>query len=282
MAGTTLNPSSTSGWNIQKWQRTVEFATYQKMVFIPIIDEGDRLLGQLNVRKHARVGASVLGQSADGTQLTYSNIIGSAVAVTPGANYVAVAWSENEDAQLDLNLDAEARGNIEQALAEATEQSVLANVQTLTQIMSQGQIDAPMIRQGYARLMGNTNGLATPGAAPTVYGIFSQRQYPALATIPEFNRADWRGDSENPYVKGIAMLAGGARINLSTVVAQDANGDHNCLFLPSAFVISWNIRSRLKSQDYELTNRLIVYNNLGSAVKNDLRAIALRTTQSAA
>lgn len=275
-----LSPSGTTGWNLQKWQRTVEETTYQKMVFIPIIDEGDRPFGLLNIRKHARVSSSTLSQSAEGTTLTYSNIIGTPVTVTPGGNYVAVQWSENEDAQLDLNLDAEARGNIEKALAEATEQTVLANIQSLTNIMSQGQVDAPMIRQGYGRLMGNTNGLATPGAAPTVYGIFSHRQYPALCSIPEFNRADMRGDSENPYVKGIAMLAGGARINITTVIAQDGNGDHNALYLPSAFVVAWNVRSRIKSQDLELTNRLIVFNNLGSAVKHDSRAIALRTTAS--
>lgn len=280
MAGTTLTPGVTTGWNLQKWQRTVEEATYQKMVFIPIIDEGDRPFGQLNIRKHARVSSTALGQSADGTGLTYSNIIGTPVTVTPAGNYVAVAYSENERAQLDINLDAEARGNIEAALAESTDQGVLANVQALTQFMSQGLVDAAMLRQAVGRLMGNTNGLATPGERPQVFATFSHKQYPALGTIPEFNAAQVRGDSENPYVRGIWMKGGGLVLNLTTVVANDGNGDHNVVYLPSGFVVAWNTRSMMKDQDVELTNRLIIFNNLGSAVKHDLRAIGLRTTAS--
>lgn len=275
-----LTPGGTTGWNYQRWQRTIEAATYQKMVFIPVIDEGDRPYNLLNIRKHARVAASVLGQSADGTGLTASTIIGTPVTVTPAGNYVMAQWSENEDAQIDINLDSESQGNIEQALAESTDQSALANVATLTQIMSQAAVDGPMFRQAYGRLMGNTNGLATPGAEPQVYGVFSHTQYPALGTINEFNNAEVRGGSETPYVKGIWMRGGGVMLLLTTVVTQDANGWHNCLFIPSAFVVAWNVRSRIKRQDFELTNKVIVYNNLGSAVQHNDRAIDMRTTAS--
>lgn len=276
-----LTPGTTTGWNIQKWQRTVEGATYQKMVFIPVIDESDRLYGQLNIRKHARVTGSTLGQSADGTGLSYSTIIASAATLTPVGSYVGVAWSENEDAQLDLNLDAEAQSNIEQALAELTETNALANVASLTQIMSQADVDGPMLRQAYGRLMGNTNGVASPGQAPQVYGVFSHTQYPNLGAIPEFNQAEVRGDSENPYVKGIWTRGGGIMLVLSTVVTVDAGGWENCLFIPSAFAISWNVRTRIKRLDDELINRIICYNNVGSGIKHDLRAVAVRTTNNA-
>jgi hypothetical protein len=276
-----LTPSGTNGWNIQKWQRVIEDATYQKMKMIPVIDEGDRLYGQLNIRKKARVSATVLAQSAEGTSLTPSNIIGTPVTVTPAGNYVMVQWSENEDAQIDINIDSESRGDIESALAEASDQSVLANVATLTQTMSAASVDGPMFRQAYGRLMGNTNGMATPGDKPQVYGIFSHTQYPNLGTIPEFNNAEVRGGSETPYVSGIWMKGGGVMLLMTTVITNDANGWHNCLFLPSAFVISWNKHTTLKSQEFELTNKVIAYNNFGSAVKHDLRAIDMRTTASA-
>ena len=79
-----LTPSGTTGFNIQKWQRTAEEATYQKMKFIPTIEEGDRLYHTLNIRKHARVSSTSLAQSAEGDSLTSSNIIGTPVTLTPG------------------------------------------------------------------------------------------------------------------------------------------------------------------------------------------------------
>jgi hypothetical protein len=281
VTGTALTPGGTTGWNFEKWQRTFEQATYQRQQFIPTIDEGDRPYNLLHIRKHARVSSAVLGQSSDGTGLTYVNIIGTPVTLTPVGSTVPVAWSENEDAQLDVSVDPEARGDIEQALAESTESTQLANVASLTQIMSQAGVDGPMFRQAYGRLMGNTNGVAAPGEEPQVYGIFSHTQYPNLGTIPEFNAADVRGDNESPYVKGIWMKGGGVKLLLTTVVQQDANGWHNCLYIPSAFVVAWNVRSRLKKHDVELQYRLIGYNNVGGAVKNDLRALDLRTTGSA-
>lgn len=277
---TTLVPGTHTGWNIEKWQRTVEAATYQKMVMIPIIDEGDRPFGELNIRKHARVSSSGLAQTDTGTGLTYSVIIGTPVAVTPAGNYVAAAWSENEDAQVDLNLDSEARGNLEGALAESSDQSVLANVATLTQNMSQADVDAPMFRKAFGRLAGNTNGMAMPGGKATVHAIFSHTQYPNLGNIPEFNNAEVRGGSETPYVTGIWMKGGGVMLHMSTVVDDDANGWHNVMFLPSAFVVAWNKKTLVRTQIDELEHRVILYNNFGSAIKHDLRAIDLRTTAS--
>lgn len=277
---TTMVPGTHTGWNRQAWQRTVEEATYQKMVFIPIIDTSDRLLNQLNIRKHLRVTGSTLSQTATGTGLTYSVLADTPVTVTPVGSYVAAAWSENLDAQSDLNLDSEARGNIESALAELTDANALANIVSLTSPISVGAIDGPTWRKAVGRLMGNTNGVAMPGGAPQIYGVFSHTQYPALADISEFNNAEIRGDSENPYVKGVWMRGGGVMLVFSTVVTQDANGWHNAIFIPSAFVVSWNVRTRLKRQDEELENRIIVYNNLGSTVKHNLRAIAIRTTTS--
>ena len=131
-----LTPGGTTVWNRQTWQDGgAEEATYQKMVMIPIIDDyGKKLTGIGNVRKHARVSSSVLGQSDPGTGLTASTIIGTPITITAAGNYVMAAWSENEDAQVDLDLDEEAAGNVEAALAEGSDTTVLANVQSLTQI----------------------------------------------------------------------------------------------------------------------------------------------------
>jgi hypothetical protein len=276
-----LTPGGTTGWNIEKWQRTIEAATYQKMVFIPSIEEGDRPYNLLHIRKAARVTGTVLAQSADGTGLTYLTIIGTPATVTPVGSTVPVAWSRNQQAQIDVSMNAEARGEVEGSLAELTETNQVANIATLTQIIAQAGVDGPMLRKAYGQLMGNTNGLAKPGEEPQVYGLFSHTQYPNLGTIPEFNAADVRGGSETPYVKGIWMKGGGIKLLLTTVVTQDANGWHNCLYLASAFVIAWNQKTQIEEQKVELQHRVIAYNNVGGAVKHDLRAIDLRTTVSA-
>jgi hypothetical protein len=274
-----LTPSGTTGLNVQKWKTTVEPATYQKMVAVPIFDDLDRPLGQLNIPKWARVSSTVLAQSADGTGLTPSNVIGTPASVTPAGNYIMTQWSENEDAQVPYNIDAGSASECENALAEGSDQSVLANVATLTQTMSAASLSVTMWRQAIGRLTGNTNGMTMPGAT-SIYCILSNTQYPNLANIPEFNNAEMRGDSENPYVKGIVVKAGGVMVNISTVVTADGTGWHNFIGRADCIGVAWNARTRIKRQDYELTNKLIVYNNFGSTVVHDLRGIDLRTTVS--
>ncbi len=276
----TLTPSGTTGLNRQTWADTVEATTYQKMVAIPTYDTyPGRVLNQGNVRKQGRAQGSVLGQSDEGDSLTASDITGTPITLTPVGRYVYVRWSENEESQVDINIDPMAAANIEQALAETSDTAGLAVVTSLTQIMSQASIDATMLRQGLGRLMGNMNGAAMPGDDEFL-GIFSHTQYPNIMNVPEYTNADVRGDSENPHVKGVYARGGGVKIMYSTVVAQDANGWHNVLYVRKAFVVGWNTRSRIKRQDLLLQNRIIVFNNFAVSVQHDLRAIALRTTAS--
>ena len=278
-----LTPGGTSGYNFEKFARTVEAATYQKMKFIPRIKDIERLYDQITVRKHTRASASTLTQSQSGvgSGLTYSTTAGTPVVVTPAGQYVAIAWSANEESQVEFDIPGEVQSELTQALAEASETSACANIATLTNFMSDTGVDAAMFRVAYGRLMGFTNGVATPGSDPQVYGIFSHTQYPNLASIPEFNNAEVRGDSENPNVKGIWMRGGGVMLMLTTVLTEDANGIHNCLFLPEAFVISWNKRSQVVRDRDGLQQSLICFNNFGSAVLHNERAIGMRTTVSA-
>jgi hypothetical protein len=256
-------------------------ATYQRMVFIPTISEyPGRVLNTGNVRKQARVTGTTLGQSDEGDSLSASNPSGTPITLTPVGRYVYCAWSENEDAQVEVNLDTALADGIEQGLAETTEAGALALVTSLTQTMSQAAFDATMVRQAVGRLVGNMNGSVIPGDSETIYMVATNTQYPALMGITEFTHADVRGDSENPSVKGIWGKGGGVNLKLSTVVTLDANGWHNVLYVKMAFVAGWNLRSRIKRQDLQLQNRVIAYNNSAFSVRHDLRAIALRTTAS--
>jgi len=277
-----LVPGTTTGFNLNSYKRGAAEATYQKMVAIPIIEDyGQRLYGTGNVRKWARVASSVLSQTAAGTGLDTATVIGTPITLTAAGNYVHVQWSRNQQAQIDIDLNGGALPQIEQALAEGSDQSVLTNVASLTQNVSQASIDGALWRQVVGRLMGNTNGVAMPGGSKTIYGIFSHTQYPNLANITEFNNAEVRGDSENPYVKGIWMRGGGVLLNFTTVVQQDANGWHNVVFVAECFTIGWNTRHDVDMMKDELAHRLIVFNNFGSAVQHDLRGLDVRTTASA-
>lgn len=282
MAGTIMVPGTQTGWNNEVWPRTVEPATYDKMKWVKSIDETERPYSLSNIRKAARVSGAVLAQTSDGSGLTYVNIIGTTVTLTPVGNVVPIGWSENEDAQIDINLDAEARSNAEQALAESTELTGLQNVASLSEPpLSGAVVDGPMIRKAFGRLMGNTNGLATPGGPTQVYAIFSNTAYPGLGEIPEFNNAEIRGDSENPYVKGIWMRGGGLELLMTTVVYQDGSGWHNCMYLPAAFAVGWNVRTKIVTQVDELQHRVILYNNVGFAIKNSKKAMQMITTTDA-
>ena len=281
MASTPVVPGTYTGLLRQTWKDTVEGATYQKMVAIPTFDEyPGRILNQGNVRKHARASGSSLASTDAGTGLTTVTLNDTPITLTPAGRYVAVYWSENEDAQVELNLDSEYQGEIEQALAETSDSAALSNVTSLTQELSQSNVDATMFRQAYGLLIGNMNGVAMPGSGPTVYAIFHNSQYPSIMNIPEFTEADVRGDSENPHVKGIWGKGNGVNLMLSTVVTQDGNGWHNVLYVSKAFIVGWNVRTRLKRLDEELQNQIIVYNNFATAVQHDLRAVAMTTTVS--
>jgi hypothetical protein len=280
MAGTIMTPGGTTGGNLESWKRKFEVGTYQRLKFIPTIDEGDRPYTLGHHRKFTRVTGSTLGQSADGTGLTYLNILGTPVTATPVGSVVPIAWSRNERAQIDINLGSEGRGEIEQALAELTETGALANIQSATEGISVADVDGPALRKAQANLYGNTNGVVEPGVT-TMYGIFSHTQLPNLQGIEEYNKADVRGDSENPYVKGVWTKGQGILLLTTTVVANDLNGWHNALYVSSGFTIDWNERSGITEDSAELQERLIAYNNVATAVLNNPRIFYVRTTNSA-
>lgn len=274
-----LTPGTASAhFNYEVWQRGVEPATYQKQLFVPRVDETERPYSKGHIRKHARVGINTMGSSDVGTGLLYQNPVGTEVTLTPAGNYVAVGWSENEDAMSDVPLDSDLADQMEMALAEGTDQVVMANIPALTNFRggAGANYDTAMHRNALALIQRNTNGWVVAGQT-TIYGILDVAQYPYIMGIPEFTNADIRGDAENPQVKGIWSKGGGVMMMLTTVATEDGNGVHGCMWVPSAFVVGWNVRTRTKRQDLELQNRLILYNNLGSTIKHDARAVGLRT-----
>jgi hypothetical protein len=261
---------------------TIEDPTYQRTEFINTIKQyPGKILNLGHVRKAARASGSILGQGDDGDSLTNSNITATGVTITPVHRYIQVAWSGAEKAQVDVDLNSEAAGNIEQGLAETMDSAGLVSVSTGTNTMSQANPDAATWRQAVGRLMTNTNGAFMPGESKMIRAIFSTTQYPSVMGIDEFTHADVRGDSETPNVKGIFTKGGGINVRFSTVVLQDANGWHNPIYVDSAFIIGWNQRTTAFKEQTELLFRINVSANMGVSVLHDLRFIDYRTTASA-
>ncbi len=276
-----MSPGAITGFNLTTFAKRAAPATYQEMIFIPMVEDYGMKVGTTGtVRKALRLTASVLGQSANGAALTAATLADAAVTLTAAGNVIMVQWDDNFKVQTDIAVETLASGEVERALAEASDTIALANVSSGTQNMSNANVDAASLRQALGRLGQNTNGEASPGKAQ-IYAVFSMRQYPFLATIPEFNNAEIRGDAENPFVKGIWMRGGGVILNLSTAVANDANGDHNPIFIREAFQIGWNTaRAAVETQRFEVQTKVIAFKNFASGVIHNLRFIDFRTTTS--
>lgn len=281
LTGAPLIPTLTN-WDYNTFANALEPATYQVMVVTPVVDEATRLYNSLTIRKHARIAGTTLAGSSDGTGLTYLSPIGVPVSVTPVHSVVPTAYSSGFDAQSDFSVDRELAEATIDSLAELTETNVAANFTAATQFLSDTVASQTMIRQGLARLKGNTNGKYGVGKDQQIYGFFSTTQEPALQNMPEVNSAEMRGDEENPYIRGIWTKGFGFVLNSSTVIPLDANGWHNALMVPSGMVTSWNVRSRLVRPSLELSKQVIAENNMGSNIKHDARIFVLRTTTSAA
>jgi hypothetical protein len=264
--------------NFEVWEEGFDGATYQRMQSIPRFSTIKRPYSLGHIRNAARLGGNTLASTAVGTGLLYQNPVGAEVTVTPSENYVAIAFSFGEQARTDITIETEFASELEQALSEASEESAMANFATLTQFRGNDvyNIEAGGLRNATSLLGRNTNGVFAVGDS-TIYGILDWSQHSHLMSIEEYTHADIRGDSENPNVKGMWSKGGGVMMMLSTVCTTDANGTHGCIWVPSAFAIGWNVRSRVYRQDEELQGRLIVANSFGSTVRHDLRAVGLRT-----
>lgn len=273
-----LTPGSNNIANMEVWVDTVEDGTYQKQIFIPRCDEIKRPYAKAHIRKYARMAAVSLASTAVGTGLTYQDPKGTEVTLTPAGVYVATAFSANEDAQSDIPFDSDLANESERSLAEANDETVLANVSSLTEFRGNSVDDAnaALIRNAAALLQENTNGMVVLGET-TVYALLDSSQYGPAMSIPEFTSAQLRGDSENPNVSGRWIKGGGVTLAFSTVVTVDGNGANGVMWIPAAFAVGWNKRSQIKRQEIELQHRIILFNNFGSTVKHNLRAVALRT-----
>lgn len=288
-AGYYPGTTGTSGGSLdlETWMRTIEHPISEKAVFWPLCDKGDRPYSAEYVRKWDKYTSNTLTDGAAATYaiasaLTWNAGNTSRVTITPAGIYCAVGYTENQKQYVEADLDGGIRTGIEDCLAEGADAACLATVPSLTAVYggSTTHISASALRTLGAALDVNSNGGARTGEG-MVYGVFSPAAKPGLLAIPEVANADYRGDSENPNVRGTVVKAMGLTLRYTNAVYDaGGNGAEGVIFIPSAFVVAWNQRPTVIKQQDGLEHELIGYMNLGSAIKWDDRAYCVRTVNS--
>ena len=272
--------------NFTTWTKTFFLPAFEKMVFIPRIkDGGAKPYAAAKLRTFPRISSTALTQAtttvAINTQLTYQNPLPTVATLTPAGYYIALAWDDLQRDAIELGLDAPFRSMLEGCAAEACDSVALDAVGSLTQVVGDASThpDLALVRSTIAALR-----MASYGAVDVrdgaLQGVFTPAVEPDLLSIPEMTQANYRGDGENPLVKGFFSKGSGINWNYSTAVDKDSTYANNVIFDPDAFLIMWNTHPSIEKQRDGLANQLLSYANFGIAVARNERAYAFRTVAS--
>lgn len=282
-ASTATPPVLTAGtasahFDFEVWQKNVEHPFYDKLRFIKNIAEKDRLYNKLHVRKTERLGVQSLSNTAVGTGLTYEDPAPSEATLTPSTSYCGIAWSDDEESQVDFQIDAEMATSMEQALAESVEETGLDLWTSITNAIGSGayNVDAAGFRAALTHLASNTYTNAMPGSSD-IFGIFHVSQYGNLMAIPEFANADIRGENGSVHVDGVLRTNNGVKTFLSSQIDTGSGYAAGGVWHKSAFAISWNKRTKAYKEQVELQHRVILRNQYGVGIIHNARALLIKT-----
>jgi hypothetical protein len=263
--------------------KTFFVPSYEKMVFIPRIKEGGKAYAAAKLRTWDRFTSAALGTSTLGvaTNLTWQSGTPSVATLTPAGYVIAVAYDDQNQDAVEMSLDSPIRTGLTGCAAEACDTTALLQVASLTQVVGDASThpDLALVRSTIAALR-----IATYGSVDVrdgaLQGVFTPAVEPDLLSIPEMTQANYRGDGENPLVKGFFTKGSGINWNYSTAVDKTSTYANNVIFDPEAFLIMWNTHPSIEKQRDGIANLLISYANFGTAVARNEKAYALRTVSS--
>jgi hypothetical protein len=282
IGGYTPGASTGTGRNLNfsTWLKTFFLPAHEKMVFIPRIKEGGKPYALATMRTFDRFASTALTSTTISTNanLTWQAGTPSAATLTPAGYYIAVAYDDQMKDAVELDLNAPIRKSIESCAAEACDTVALAVASSLTNVVGDASthVDLALLRGSIAQLRINSYG-SVDVRDGALQGVFDPCTEPDLLSIPEMTQANYRGDGENPLVKGFASKGSGINWNYSTAVYAPAGGSHNVIFDPEAFLIMWNTHPTTEKQRDGLANLLISYSNFGIAVARNEKAICLKS-----
>lgn len=285
----TYTPGDTGAkLQVEAWQKTIEDAVYEDAKLYPVATERDRLYSKLHIRKFSTFSASTYAQTdpANPTAaFAYSANTEVEVTITPGGSIVAVLYSENQLVQMDQSPEAQWKRNLENCLAQSIDLAFATNANSLVTNIRGAGVGEDLSK---ALMMSGIGALRTsaksewdyPNGKPAYLAIHTA-QLDDLGSIPEFMNANFRGDTKNPNVKGLGLEALGLNIIISgNVYVDGVNVAHNLLWVPSAIGISFNAKTNVRVQQFDLSHKFIAYANYGTNIVWDERAVDIRTNSS--
>jgi hypothetical protein len=273
-------PGGTGAYlNFTTWLKTFFVPSYEKMVLIPRITDGGRLYGGAYFRTFDRLTSATLSTSSVGNNddLTWQSGSPSRGSVTPASYYIAVAYNDAQKDEVESDIGAPIRQNVEDCAAEACDAVACAALHSLTNTFGAGTYHPELagIRAAIGRLRINSKG-AVDVRDGALQGVFTPAVEPDLLSIPEMTQAQYRGDGENPLVKGFFSKGSGINWNYTTAITN-SNGYGNAVFDPSALLIMWNTHPRAEKQRDGVANLLISYANFGVAVARNERGYLIKS-----
>jgi hypothetical protein len=276
-----------SALDFTTWTKTFFLPSFEKMVFIPRIKDGGKPYASAKLRSFPRISSTATSGVATTTgvmnasNLAFLNPLPTVATLTPAGYYIALAWDDQNADMVELGLDAPFRTMMEGCAAEACDSTALDAVASLTQVVGDASThpDLALVRSTIAALR-----MASYGSVDVrdgaLQGVFTPAVEPDLLSIPEMTQANYRGDGENPLVKGFFTKGSGINWNYSTAVDKDSTYANNVIFDPEAFIIMWNTHPSIEKQRDGLANLLLSYANFGVAVARNEKAYAFRTVAS--
>ena len=281
LAGTTARGANLG---FTTWTKTFFLPAHEKMVFIPRIKEGGKpyQYGKFRTLSPFTSTAVTNTELQHNDYLTYQTAATAVGTLTPAGYYIAAAYDDPMRDILEIDLNAPVRTMLEDCAAEACDTTALQAVASLTQVLGGASThpDLALVRSAIAALRIATNGTVDvrDGA---LQGVFTPVVEPDLLSIPEMTQANFRGDGENPLVKGFFSKGSGINWNYTTAV-YDSGGMNNCIFDPEAFLIMWNTHPTVEKQRDGLANLLISYANFGVAVARNEKAYCIKSVSALA
>lgn len=277
---------SVSGTNLKytTWANTIYLPAYEHMTFISKVEDLGRPYASMAVRLWDELTVNTLAATSDGAavaDLTWGTGTPSKQTMTPSAIYVAISYPEHEQDYVEQALDPGIRKNIEGALGGGCDYIAAAAISSLTSGIGDAayHLTANDLR---AQLQ------ALRIAAPDIMvgdSVINAVLHPAciadLAGISEYTYAEYRGDAENPQVRGMFVKSQGTLFSFTTMVpTANSNGGEGAIFGKNCFGVGWNQKPKMIRDMDGLAHLHIGYANLGSVMIDANRGRYIRSVVS--
>lgn len=285
MAITGYDPT-TYGPNLKysTWAGTIYLPAYEHMTFISKCEPLGRPYAGMTVRLWDELTPGTLAANSAGAavaDLTWESGTPSKQSLTPSAVYVAVSYPEHEQDYVEQALDTGIRQNIEAALGGYCDYIAAAAISSLSAGVGDAayHITANDLRSQLQALRIAAPDIMVGDVA--INAVLHPACIADLAGINEYTFAEYRGDAENPQVRGMFVKSQGTLFSFtSNVPTGNSNGGEGAIFGKDCFGIGWNQKPKMIRDMDGLAHLHIGYANLGSVMINADRGRYIRTVTS--